>query len=61
MDVPSVKGFWQEIVFSGKGDPPPERASDGEVVAFVKTHPNALGYVGNSARLDGVKVILVTP
>jgi hypothetical protein len=28
MDVPSVKSFWQEYVFSGKGEPPPERATD---------------------------------
>jgi ABC-type phosphate transport system substrate-binding protein len=61
MDVPSVKSFWQEIVFSGRGDPPPERASDDDVVAFVKASPFALGYVGSDARTDGVKIILVTP
>jgi ABC-type phosphate transport system substrate-binding protein len=61
MDVPSVKGFWQEMVFSGKGDPPVERASDGEVVAFVKTHPYAIGYVSSVSPVDGVRAILVTP
>jgi ABC-type phosphate transport system substrate-binding protein len=61
MDVPSVKGFWQESVFSGKADPPAERASDGEIVAFVKTHVHAIGYVGSVSALDGVKIIVVTP
>jgi ABC-type phosphate transport system substrate-binding protein len=61
MDVPSVKGYWQEMVFSGRGDPPPERASDGEVVAFVKTHQFAIGYVASVTPIDGVKTIIVTP
>lgn len=61
MDVPSVKGFWQEIVFSGKGDPPPERVADADVIAFVKATPNALGYVSVTTSLDGVKPVLVVP
>jgi ABC-type phosphate transport system substrate-binding protein len=61
MDVPSVKSFWQDIVFSGKGDPPPERASDAEVIAFVKHHANGLGYVSSATPANGVKIIIVTP
>ena len=61
MDVPSVKSFWQEIVFSGKGDPPPERASDAQVLAYVRSRPNGLGYVASSTYADGVKIIVVTP
>jgi ABC-type phosphate transport system substrate-binding protein len=61
MDVPSVKSFWQEIVFSGKGDPPPERASDAQVLAYVRSRPNGLGYVAASTRADGVKIIALTP
>lgn len=60
MDVWSVKGYWQEVVFSGKGDMPPERASDAEVVAFVRANPLAIGYVSSVAPGDGVKVITVT-
>lgn len=61
MDVPNVKGFWQEIVFSGRGEPPPERASDGDVVAFVKANRGAIGYVTVGATSPGVKIIAVTP
>jgi ABC-type phosphate transport system substrate-binding protein len=57
MDVPSVKGYWQEIVFSGRGEPPPERASDAAVVAFVSARPNAFGYVSPATILSGVKVL----
>jgi len=60
MDVPSVKSFWQEVVFSGRGEPPPERTSDAAVIAFVRANPNAVGYVGETTPADSVKVIAVT-
>jgi ABC-type phosphate transport system substrate-binding protein len=64
MDVPSVKSFWQEVVFSGRGEPPPERASDADVIVYVRVNPNAVGYIADSTTADGVKVItviIVTP
>jgi ABC-type phosphate transport system substrate-binding protein len=57
MDVPSVKSYWQKIVFSGRGDPPPERASDEDIVLFVKANPNAIGYVRSSMPLVDVKIL----
>lgn len=61
MDVPSVKSFWQEIVFSGRGEPPPERTSDAAVIAYVRGNPNAVGYIGQTTPADSVKVITLTP
>jgi ABC-type phosphate transport system substrate-binding protein len=61
MDVPSVKSFWQEVVFSGRGEPPPERASDADVLAYVRVNPNAVGYISDTTATDAVKVITVTP
>jgi ABC-type phosphate transport system substrate-binding protein len=60
MDVPSVKSFWQEMVFSGRGEPPPERTSDAAVIAYVRANPNAVGYIGETTPADSVKVITVT-
>jgi ABC-type phosphate transport system substrate-binding protein len=59
MDVPSVKSFWQEVVFSGRGEPPVEKPSDGEVVAYVRANPNAIGYVSPEAPVADVKVVSV--
>jgi ABC-type phosphate transport system substrate-binding protein len=61
MDVPSVKSFWQEIVFSGRGDPPPERVSDAEVIAYVRANPNAIGYVSSDTPVTGVRVVMLKP
>jgi ABC-type phosphate transport system substrate-binding protein len=60
MDVPSVKSFWQEVVFSGRGEPPPERTSDAAVIAFVRANPNAVGYISDATPAESVKVISVT-
>jgi hypothetical protein len=59
MDVPSVQSFWQEMVFSGRGEPPPERTSDAAVIAYVRANPNAVGYIGDSTPVESVRVITI--
>lgn len=58
--VSGVKNYWQSQIFSGKGVPPLEVASDGEVVDFVKSRRGGVGYISRSASVDGVKVLTVT-
>ncbi len=53
----ALKTFWQKRVFAGRDTPPVEKASDEEVVAFVKANAGAIGYVADSARVSGVKVL----
>jgi ABC-type phosphate transport system substrate-binding protein len=58
--VSAVKSYWQQQIFSGRGVPPTERASDSEVLSFVRTNPAAIGYVSSSTPVgSGVKVIPV--
>lgn len=60
-DVSAVKSYWQRQIFSGRGVPPPEKASDGEVLAFVRANPGAVGYVASDTDLGtGVKLLRVT-
>jgi ABC-type phosphate transport system substrate-binding protein len=58
-DVVSVRRYWAQRVFSGRGVPPPELANDSEVVKFVATHGGAIGYVAAGAALADVKVVEV--
>lgn len=54
----AVQSYWQQAVFSGRAVPPTQRASDGEVVEFVRTNPNAIGYVSKGTPLGaGVKAV----
>lgn len=55
----NIRSYWQQVIFSGKGVPPPEMTDDEEVVAFVRSHRGAIGYVSAEAALDGVKVLNV--
>ena len=56
-DVASVRRYWAQLVFSGRGVPPPEVGSETEVVKYVAAHTGAIGYVSASAELKGVKVL----
>ncbi len=50
-----VESFWTKAIFSGRAVPPPQRKSDGEVLAYVRETPGAIGYVDASVELEGVK------
>lgn len=58
--VSAINSYWQQQVFSGQGIPPEVKATDAEVVSYVKTHANAIGYVSTGTAVDGVKVLTVT-
>ena len=52
-----IKAYWRQQIFSGRGVPPAELASDEAVVAFVGRTPGAIGYVTRGASLKGVKAV----
>jgi ABC-type phosphate transport system substrate-binding protein len=43
--IASVQTWWQQQTFAGVGVAPPERASDSEVLDYIRKYPNAIGYV----------------
>jgi ABC-type phosphate transport system substrate-binding protein len=57
--VKKLDTYWQQQIFSGKDIPPASKATDDEVVAFVKANPGAIGFVSAGAATGGVKVITV--
>jgi ABC-type phosphate transport system substrate-binding protein len=57
----AVKSYWLQVIFSGRGVPPPEKASDKDVIAYVKAHPGAIGYVSAATATDDVKLLTVQP
>jgi ABC-type phosphate transport system substrate-binding protein len=58
----AVKAFWQQMIFSGRDVPPPEKASPREVVAFVAANRGGVGYVPAGTALGaGVKAVDVKP
>jgi ABC-type phosphate transport system substrate-binding protein len=60
--IASVQTYWQQQTFAGRGVAPPERASDPEVLAYIRRFPNGIGYVNADADLGSdIKVVIVTP
>jgi ABC-type phosphate transport system substrate-binding protein len=57
--VAAIDTYWQQQIFSGKEVPPPTKASDDEVIAFVKSNPGGIGYVSAGAATAGVKVVAI--
>jgi ABC-type phosphate transport system substrate-binding protein len=56
----AVFSYWQQQIFSGKEVPPAEKVCDYAVLAFVRSNPNAFGYVSADAALGaGVKRLVV--
>ena len=54
----AIRAYWQQQIFSGRQVPPPERSTDEQVLAYVRTTAGAVGYVRPTARLGtGVKVV----
>ena len=59
-DVPTMKSYWQQSLFSGRGAPPVEKGTDVQVAMYVAATETAIGYVSGSTTLPaGVKVIEV--
>jgi ABC-type phosphate transport system substrate-binding protein len=56
--VDAIKSYWQRMIFTGRAVPPPERASDEEILVFIRANPGAIGYVAAGTDLEeGVKVL----
>lgn len=55
-----LKAFWSQQVFTGKGQPPQELASESAMKAAVAATPGGIGYIDAGEVDDSVKV-LFTP
>jgi ABC-type phosphate transport system substrate-binding protein len=59
--VSAIGTFWQQQIFAGKQTPPPEKPKDDDVLAYVRSNPNAIGYVSTGTALgSGVKAVTLT-
>jgi len=60
--IAQVKSYWQQQIFSGRDVPPPEKQSENDVVAFVRSNPGAIGYVSKGVDIGrGVKALSIAP
>jgi ABC-type phosphate transport system substrate-binding protein len=53
----AIDAFWQKQLFAGRDLPPLTKASDAEVVAYVRANTGAIGYVSPDTDTSGAKLI----
>ncbi len=57
----AIKSYWQQMIFSGRGVPPPEKNDDADILAYVQANAGAIGYVSASAPVGQVKLLRLNP
>lgn len=55
----AIRSYWNQQIFSGRNVPPPEKAHDRDVIAFVASRPGGIGVVSAEASDERVKVVAV--
>ena len=59
-NVTAVKSYWQKMIFSGKGAPPPELEHETEVFRFLAANPSGIGYVSSGTLLpSGIRPLRI--
>jgi ABC-type phosphate transport system substrate-binding protein len=53
-----VKAHWSKVIFTGRGQPPPEVSTDVEVKKRLAADPNAIGYIDQSAVDPSIRVVV---
>jgi ABC-type phosphate transport system substrate-binding protein len=53
----AIDAYWQKQVFSGREVPPITKATDSEVIAYVRSTPGAIGYVSAGVPTAGVRSV----
>jgi ABC-type phosphate transport system substrate-binding protein len=49
--VNAVKAYWQSLIFSGRGVPPVQFASEQAVLSYVRSTPGAIAYVSTETNV----------
>jgi ABC-type phosphate transport system substrate-binding protein len=57
-DEDKYTAYWTVRRYIGKGVPPRELATSGDIIAFVTSTPGAVGYVDESDLTPGLNVLL---
>jgi len=52
-----IKAYWSKIIFTGRGQPPPEVANGRLVKKYIAEHPNAIGYIDDGLVDGSVRVV----
>ena len=61
MSESELNRYWAKRKYSGKGKPPMRLSTDAEVLDWVASNPEAIGYIDGRSLNGKVKVLLILP
>jgi ABC-type phosphate transport system substrate-binding protein len=53
-----LRAYWSKIIFTGRGQPPPQVANSEEMKKRLMQNPAAIGYIESNRVDDTVRVVL---
>jgi len=54
-----LRDYWSQLIYSGKGVPPPELGSETAMIIYVLRNPGAVGYLPVGSNPRGAAVVSV--
>lgn len=51
--------FWKKKIVDGTGIPPKSFSSEQDMVNYIKSHENAIGYVSTNVDTSGLKILTI--
>ncbi len=61
MSESELNRYWAKRKYSGKGKPPMKLNTDAEILDWVASNPEAIGYIDGKSLNGKVKVLLILP
>ena len=49
--------YWKKLLFTGKALYPERAANDADVIDYIQSHPNSVGYIAGSSVNNSIKVL----
>ena len=59
--MPQLRAYWQRRIFTGTDVPPPEKATDEEILKYVHENRAAIGYISAQRAIDKYDVKKLVP
>jgi ABC-type phosphate transport system substrate-binding protein len=58
---PLLKAYWSKMIFTGRGEPPRQVASNEAIRKLVAANPALIGYIDKAALDGSVRAVLMVP
>jgi len=55
--APQINAYWSKMIFTGRGTPPQEMSSAGDIISAIAGNKDAISFIDTGSVTDAVKVV----